>query len=163
MSRIVWNSIGTSRLTQWDRDTIEMNRNPGDDGSGRSFAFEKNTLWLIQGDGERINVARLARDDEPQAEAERNAVEARIAAEAAVPPPAPTEIPGVQEALEHADAAAYIEHLKLEILELQDTCDRMQKQNSAINQQLAVEREARIRERDAYQLELHNKAQAPAE
>lgn len=163
MARIVWNSIGTSRLTQWDREQVELGKHPGDDGSGRDFRFDREQLMLVYADDEAINVARMAPDDEATSVAEKHATEARIAAESAMPVIMPTHIDGVHEAAEHADVFAYVEALKLEILELSATADRMAAQNSALNTELALALETLERERTAYQLELHSKTATPSE
>jgi flagellar biosynthesis/type III secretory pathway chaperone len=71
---VIFNSIGMSRLTQADRDELSAMRIPPDDGSGRTFDLDDDTVDLVYPDGERINVARMPTDEESAEERLRSAV-----------------------------------------------------------------------------------------
>ncbi len=78
MSRIHWNSIGLSRLTQSDRASLEAGRHPGDDGSGRDFRIDGTdddnvvTLSLVPANEDAINIAWIDRSAPPPDEANSN-------------------------------------------------------------------------------------------
>ncbi len=127
--RVIWNSIGMSRLTTYDREQIEHGNHPGDDGSGRDFKYAQDQLLLIEGDGNTINIGRLG-TDEPPSDAEVARESAVAAAEAAKP-----RTLNVEEAVKAVDVNEYVralesqlEHTARELHEANATIERVMSQ-----------------------------------